>query len=60
MRHAQARHSQLDPRLGLVQIGNHLQLLRRGHPAEAFDLDRVKRFVHRRGYRIPPAPATLL
>ena len=49
MRHAQARHPQLDPRLGLVQIGNHLQHLRRSHPAEAFDLDRVKRFVHRRG-----------
>ena len=59
MRQAQARHPQLDPRLGLVQIGNHLQHLRRSHPAEAFDLDRVKRFVHRRGYRIPARPRHL-
>jgi hypothetical protein len=44
MLHAQARNAELDP--GLVQVADHLQLLRRGHAAETFDLDRVDRIVH--------------
>lgn len=51
MRGPQARDSKLDS--SLVQVGNHLEFLRRRHALETLDLDRVERFEHDSGHLTP-------
>ena len=47
----QASDSKLDS--SLVQVGNHLELLRRRHALETLDLDRVERLKHDSGHVTP-------
>jgi hypothetical protein len=42
--HAQARRLQPNPRV--IEVGDHLQLLRRRHAPESFDLEGVELLVH--------------
>jgi len=55
VRKPQTRYAKLDPEL--VEVGHHLQLLRRGHAPEALDLDRMNRLVHFAAHLIPRAEA---